>query len=83
MSIFKGRAAGGVYRRSSISYENPGLKITDSWSPVMMTDQIFFSPNKPRFWPIKYEYNKFFCQEYRTTLAVDRLYYIDVHIFDS
>ena len=29
------------------------LKITDSWSPVMMTDQIFFSPDKPRFWPVK------------------------------
>ena len=29
------------------------LKITDSGSPVMMTDQIFFSPDKPRFWPVK------------------------------
>ena len=29
------------------------LKITDSRSPVMMTDQIFFSPDKPRFWPVK------------------------------
>ena len=25
----------------------PGLKITDSRSPVMMTGQIFFSPDKP------------------------------------
>ena len=29
------------------------LKITDSRSPVMMTGQIFFSPDKPRFWPVK------------------------------
>ena len=29
------------------------LQITDSRSPVMMTDQIFFSPDKPRFWPVK------------------------------
>ena len=30
-----------------------GLKITDSRLPVMMTGQIFFSPDKPRFWPVK------------------------------
>ena len=30
-----------------------GLKITDSRLPVMMTRQIFFSPDKPRFWPVK------------------------------
>ena len=29
------------------------LKITDSRSPVMMTGQIFFSPDKPRFWTVK------------------------------
>ena len=29
------------------------LKITDSRSPVMITGQIFFSPDKPRFWPVK------------------------------
>ena len=29
------------------------LKITDSRSPVMMTGPIFFSPDKPRFWPVK------------------------------
>ena len=29
------------------------LKITDSRSPIMMTDQILFSPDKPRFWPVK------------------------------
>ena len=31
----------------------PGLQITDSRLPVMMTGQIFFSPDKPRFWPVK------------------------------
>ena len=30
-----------------------GLKITDSRLPVMMTGQIFFSLDKPRFWPVK------------------------------
>ena len=30
-----------------------GLKITDSRSPVMMTGQIFFWPDKPGFWPVK------------------------------
>ena len=30
-----------------------GLKITDSRSPVLMTSQIFFSPDKPRFWLVK------------------------------
>ena len=32
---------------------SPGLKITDNRSPVLMTGQIFFSPDKPRFWPVK------------------------------
>ena len=32
---------------------HPGLQITDSRSPVMMTGQIFFSLDKPRFWPVK------------------------------
>ena len=31
-----------------------GLQITDSRLPVMMTGQIFFSPDKPRFWPVKW-----------------------------
>ena len=50
------------------------LKITDSRSPVMMTGQIFFSPDKPRFWPVKLmNIIIFFCpMEYRITLAVDR-----------
>ena len=31
-----------------------GLKITDSRpSPVLMTGQIFFSPDKPQFWPVE------------------------------
>ena len=30
-----------------------GLKITDSRLPVMMTGQIFFSPDKPGFWPVE------------------------------
>ena len=30
-----------------------GLKITDSRSPVMMTGQIIFWPDKPGFWPVK------------------------------
>ena len=30
-----------------------GLKITDSRSPVMMTGQIFFWPDKPGFWLVK------------------------------
>ena len=30
-----------------------GLQIMDSRLPVMMTSQIFFSPDKPRFWPVK------------------------------
>ena len=30
-----------------------GLQITDNRLPVMMTGQIFFSPDKPRFWPVK------------------------------
>ena len=32
---------------------SPGLKITDSRSLVMMTGQIFFSPDKPWFWLVK------------------------------
>ena len=32
---------------------SPGLQITDSKLPVMMIGQIFFSPDKPRFWPVK------------------------------
>ena len=51
-----------------------GLKITDSRSPVMMTGQIFFSPDKPRFWPVKLMNTIiiFLPMEYRITLAVDR-----------
>ena len=30
-----------------------GLKITDSRSPVMMTGQIIFWPDKPGFWQVK------------------------------
>ena len=50
------------------------LKITDSRSPVMMTAQIFFSPDKPRFWPVKLMniIIIFLPMEYRITLAVDR-----------
>ena len=50
------------------------LKITDSKSPVMMTGQIFFSPDKPRFWPVKLMniIIIFLSMEYRITLAVDR-----------
>ena len=50
------------------------LKITDSRSPVMMTGQIFFSPDKPRFWPVKLMniIIIFLPMEYRITLAVDR-----------
>ena len=51
------------------------LKITDSRSPVMMTGQIFFSLDKPRFWPVKLMNNIiiiFLPMEYRITLAVDR-----------
>ena len=32
---------------------NAGLKISDSRSPVLMTGQIFFIPDKPQFWPVK------------------------------
>ena len=50
------------------------LKITDSRSPVMMTGQIFFSPDKPRFWPVKLMniIITLLPMEYRITLAVDR-----------
>ena len=50
------------------------LKITDSRSPVMITGQIFFSPDKPRFWPVKLMniIIIFLPMEYRITLAVDR-----------
>ena len=34
-------------------FKTSGLKITDSRSPVTMTGQIFFSPDKLRFWPVK------------------------------
>ena len=37
----------------SLSYMYSGLKITDSRLPIMMTGQIFFSPDKPRFWLVK------------------------------
>ena len=49
------------------------LKITDGRSPVMMTGQIFFSPDKFRFWPVKLMNIIFFFlpMEYRITLAVD------------
>ena len=44
----------------------------DSRSPVMMTGQIFFSPDKPRFWPVKLMniIIIFLPMEYRITLAV-------------
>ena len=43
-----------AYAGHSLTKHNPSrLKITDSRSPVMMTGQIFFSPDKPRFWPVK------------------------------
>ena len=50
------------------------LKITDSRSPVMMTGQIFFSPDKPRFWPVKLIniIIIFLPMEYRIMPAVDR-----------
>ena len=50
------------------------LKITDSRSPVMMTGQIFFSPDKARFWPVKLMNIIIFFlpMEYRITLEVDR-----------
>ena len=40
----------------------------------MMTGQIFFSPDKPRFWPVKLMniIIIFLPMEYRITLAVDR-----------
>ena len=38
---------------SHTSCVSPGLQITDGRLPVMMTGQIFFSPDKPRFWPVK------------------------------
>ena len=48
------------------------LKITDSRSPVMMTGQIFFSSDKPRFWPVKLMniIITLLPMEYRITLAV-------------
>ena len=48
------------------------LKITDSRSLVMMTGQIFFSPDKPRFWPVKLMniIITLLPMEYRITLAV-------------
>ena len=44
----------------------------DSRSPVMMTGQIFFSPDKPRFWPVKLMniIITLLPMEYRITLAV-------------
>ena len=32
-----------------------GPKITGSRSPVMMTSQIFFSPDKPRFFELRWQ----------------------------
>ena len=43
----------GVSEKRWTFRRNSRLQITDSRSPVMMTGQIFFSPNKPRFWPVK------------------------------
>ena len=43
----------GVGMAKSTWAGTPGLQITDSRLPVMMTGQIFFSPDKPRFWPVK------------------------------
>ena len=65
--------------KKNITYKS-GLKITDSRSPVMMTGQMFFSPDKPRFWPVKInnnEYYFFLPKEYRIMLAIDRYYYIE------
>ena len=52
-----------------------GLKITDNRSPVMMTGQIIFWPDKPGFWPVKIIMNTmifFPYMEYQITLAIDR-----------
>ena len=51
----------------------------------MMTCQILFSRTNPDSGRSNYEYYIFFFspKEYRIMLAVDRYYYIDVHIFDN
>ena len=79
---YKGKEASASREFSTIQFRagdhfggcKARLKITDSRSPVMMTGQIFFSPDKARFWPVKLmNIIIFFCpMEYRITLAVDR-----------
>ena len=43
------------------TFNHSGLKITDSRSPVIMTGQILFSPDKPNFGRSNNEYYNFFC----------------------
>ena len=63
---------------------NARLKITDSRSPVMMTGQIFFSPHKPRFWPVKLTNNIIFFVYVISNCAGSRsLYCIDVKVFGN
>ena len=60
------------------------LKITDSRSPVMITGQIFFSPDKPRFWPVKLMnnyYNYFFAHGILNYTGSRSLYGIVVQVF--
>ena len=44
---------GDIKKTLSGKNELTGLKITDNRSPVTMTGQIYFSPDKPQFWPVK------------------------------
>ena len=68
----------------SITYINQfvmfisGLQITDSRLPVMMTGQTPILAGQ-----IMNTNNFFWPKEYPIMLAIDRYYYIDVHIFDS
>ena len=61
-----------ILRATGLRVLGPRLKITDSRLPVMMTSQIFFSPDKPRFWPVKLMniIITLLPMEYRITLAV-------------
>ena len=68
----------------SLSSKTKRLDQIDSTPRLKIMDSKYFLARKnPNSGQSNNEYYFFFCQEYRITLAIDRFYYIDVHIFDS
>ena len=61
--------------------QNTGLKITDGRSPVMMTGQISFSLDKPRFWPVIWWRLYFFAYGISNYAGNRSSYCIDVQVF--